>query len=108
MKSMHRHLWKGAAVLMAVAAIFAIQAAIAPAPSAEGAQGDVPVAALSDMNRAFVAIAKSASPAVVSVRVEKEAPARRQFNGGHGMPNDLFERFFGGQMPQQGPQRRMP
>ncbi len=66
-------------------------------------------ATLRKTSKAFSTVAKKATPAVVSVQVEKTIQSGRR-QSPHGIPfdnnSDLFERFFGPQYRQQVPQQR--
>jgi serine protease Do len=68
------------------------------------------------LSKAFSDTAKSAMPAVVSIKVEKTVPADQMMGSGNpfeqfndpfgGLNDDFLRRFFGGQMPQrQAPQK---
>ena len=68
------------------------------------------VESLKQTSKAFAAVARAASPAVVFIQVESEAPARqRQPYPGNDWPfgDEFFRRFFGDQFPQM-PQQRQP
>ena len=64
---------------------------------------DNPVESLKQTGKAFAAVAKEASPAVVFIQVESAAPSRQLMPyGDNDFPfgDDFFRRFFGDQLPQ--------
>ncbi len=67
------------------------------------------VAAAKELSDVFVSISEAASPAVVSIQIEKKmADSPLQFRGGPGgmSPEDFFEHFFGqGRRNQSNPRR---
>jgi len=56
--------------------------------------------------KAFSAVAKQATPAVVAVQVRTKIVSRGGNFSGSPFDEDFFERFFGRRMPQQQPQER--
>jgi len=80
--------------------------------SMAAADNDNDIAALRRTSRAFVAVAKKATPAVVSVTVEKtiETSSRSRYNSpfdfGSPFDDDFFERYFGPRSRQRAPQKQ--
>jgi serine protease Do len=66
---------------------------------------------LAQLEDAFTSVAEEASPAVVSIRVEKKVPAQGILNPFGGAPNslgdDFLRRFFEGGSPHSAPQERI-
>jgi serine protease Do len=79
-----------------------LSAATSPAPMTSSSPAPVPAAVAS---ASYAPVVERVMPAVVTLRVEKRAsmvPTDQQ------IPDDLFRRFFGDQMPQQRRGQRIP
>lgn len=76
-----------------------------PLYAADSANADA-IQTLQNTSRAFSAVAKEATPAVVAVQVRTKISASQVGYSGSPFDEDFFERFFGQRMPRQRQQPR--